>query len=235
MGLCRPGDMGFDVVHINTHKTLATPHGGGGPGAGPVGVKAFLAPFLPIPFITRMNGTAVLDYDRPHSIGRMKSHFGHIGVLIRAYAYIRTMGAAGLRQASENAILNANYLQAELKEILPPIFDAFCMHECLLSGKLISGDAGSFAKRLIDHDLHPPTLVGAGCVYFPESLGAALLIEPTETETKEDLDKLIQTFKLVFEEYELDPDHVALAPHSTPVRKLKPIPTCNLQPQGTPQ
>lgn len=220
MGLTRPGDMGFDVMHINTHKTLSTPHGGGGPGAGPIGVKAFLADYLPTPVAAKSKEGYVPNAELSHSIGRMKSYFGHVGVLLRAYCYIRTMGAEGLKQASENAVLNANYVQARLKDILPAVFDKLCMHECLLSGSALPVSVYSFAKRLIDYGIHPPTLVGAGCVYFGEDLKSAMLIEPTETETKESLDHLVEVFRKVLEEVGNDKALVETAPHSSEVGKV---------------
>lgn len=217
MGIVRPGDMGFDIIHINTHKTLSTPHGGGGPGAGPVGVKEFLKEYLPNPIITK---TGPQDLAK-HAIGRMKNFNGHIGVLIRAYAYIATLGADGVKQTSQNAVLNANYLQAKLRDILPPVFDKICMHECLLSGNNLKISAYSFAKRLIDYAVHPPTLVGAGCVYFGEDLKSAMLIEPTETETKQSLDQLVDIFRKVLAEAEQDQTLVETAPHSTTVSKIE--------------
>ncbi len=224
MGIVRPGDMGFDVMHINVHKTLSTPHGGGGPGAGPVGVKAFLRDYLPTPIVIQKNGLFLPEYELPHSIGSMKAFYGHIAVLIRAYCYILTLGADGLKQASENAVLNANYLQAQLRDFLPPVFDKLCMHECLLSGKKLSVSVYSFAKRLIDYGIHPPTLVGAGCVYFGEDLKSAMLIEPTETETKQSLDDLIEVFRLVLGETYSDKNMVETAPHSSPIGKIEARP-----------
>jgi len=220
MGISRPGDMGFDVVHINTHKTLSTPHGGGGPGAGPVGVKAFLKDFLPTPIAVRDGGGARFVSDLPHTIGQMKGHFGHTLVLLRAYAYILSMGPDGLREASENAVLNANYVKERLREKFPPVFDKLCMHECLLSGQEIPVSIYSFAKRLIDHGLHPPTLVGAGCVYYPERFRQTMLIEPTETETKENLDQLIASFLSVYSESVADRQFVEHAPHSRKTSKV---------------
>lgn len=220
MGIVRPGDMGFDVVHINTHKTLSTPHGAGGPGSGPVGVKSQLEPFLPKPVIKIGDYGFFPDYDRPLSIGRMKSYFGHVSVLIRAFSYILTCGASGLHIASRNAVLNANYVQSRLSKYLPPVFDKKCMHECLLSGELLRVDSFDFAKRLIDFGLHPPTLVGAGCVYFPGDLKSAMLIEPTETETKEALDAMIDTFLNVIDEAEINPQMVKTAPHTRNVAKI---------------
>ena len=221
MGICRPGDMGFDVMHINVHKTLSTPHGGGGPGGGPIGVKAFLRDYLPAPVAARKDENYFPDYDLKHSIGSVKAFYGHVAVLVRAYSYILTMGAAGLKEASENAVLNANYMQAQLRDFLPPVFDKLCMHECLLSGNKLSVSAYSFAKRLIDYGVHPPTLVGAGCVYFGEDLKSAMLIEPTETETKESLDDLIAVFRTVLGEMKEDKNLVETAPHFAPIGKVE--------------
>ncbi|WP_457279364.1 aminomethyl-transferring glycine dehydrogenase subunit GcvPB [Polaromonas sp. P5_D5] len=220
MGIVRPGDMGFDVVHVNVHKTFSTPHGGGGPGAGPVAVKAALAAYLPSPVAVRKNGVAQRDDDRPLSIGRMKSFHGHVGVLLRAYGYLRTMGGAGLRQASENAVLNANYLQHRLAPMLPPVYDQFCKHETLLSGEKLNTSARQFAKRLIDYGIHPPTLVGAGCVYFPGDLKSAMLIEPTETETKASLDYQVEIFQRVFDEDATDEALVESAPLSRKIARI---------------
>jgi glycine dehydrogenase subunit 2 len=221
MGITRPGDMGFDVMHINVHKTLSTPHGGGGPGGGPIGVKKFLRPYLPAPVAATDKGRFFPDYALAHSIGSVKAYFGHVAVLVRAFAYILTMGPAGLKEASENAVLNANYIQARLADFLPPVFDKMCMHECLLSGNRLSVSAYSFAKRLIDYSIHPPTLVGAGCVYFGEELKSAMLIEPTETETKESLDEMIGIFRKVLTEMQHDRNLVETAPHSSPIGKIE--------------
>ena len=220
MGIVRPGDMGFDVVHINVHKTFSTPHGGGGPGAGPVAVKAALAAYLPTPIAVRKSRVAQRDGDRPLSIGRIKSFHGHVGVLLRAYGYLRTMGAVGLRQASENAVLNANYLQHRLRHMLPPVYDQFCKHETLLSGKKLNTSARQFAKRLIDYGIHPPTLVGAGCVYFPGDLKSAMLIEPTETETKASLDYQVDIFQRVFDEDSNDEALLESAPVSRKIARI---------------
>lgn len=220
MGIVRPGDMGFDVVHVNVHKTFSTPHGGGGPGAGPVAVKSSLAAYLPSPVAVRENGVARCDDDRPLSIGRMKSFHGHVGVLLRAYGYLRTMGGAGLREASENAVLNANYLQHQLAPMLPPVYDQFCKHEALLSGGKLNTSARQFAKRLIDYGIHPPTLVGAGCVYFPGDLKSAMLIEPTETETKASLDWQVGIFRRVFNEDATDEALVESAPLSRKIARI---------------
>ena len=220
MGIVRPGDMGFDVVHVNVHKTFSTPHGGGGPGAGPVAVKAALAAYLPSPVVVRRDGVAQPDADRPLSIGKMKSFHGHVGVLLRAYGYLRTMGGAGLRQASTHAVLNANYLQHRLSHMLPPVYKQFCKHETLLSGEKLNTSARQFAKRLIDYGIHPPTLVGAGCVYFPGDLKSAMLIEPTETETKASLDYQVAIFQLVFDEDTNDEALVESAPISRKIARI---------------
>lgn len=220
MGIVRPGDMGFDVVHVNVHKTFSTPHGGGGPGAGPVAVKAALAAYLPSPVVIRKDGIAQPDGDRLLSIGRMKSFHGHVGVLLRAYGYLRTMGGRGLREASENAVLNANYLQHRLAHMLPPVYRQFCKHETLLSGERLNTSARQFAKRLIDYGIHPPTLVGAGCVYFPGDLKSAMLIEPTETETKASLDYQVEIFQRVFDEDATDEALVESAPLSRKIARL---------------
>jgi glycine dehydrogenase subunit 2 len=220
MGIVRPGDMGFDVVHVNVHKTFATPHGGGGPGAGPVAVRKLLAPYLPSPVAVRRNGVAQAADPAPLSIGRMKSFHGHVAVLLRAYGYLRTMGAQGLRQASQNAVLNANYLQHRLAHMLPPVYDQFCKHETLLSGAKLNTSARQFAKRLIDYGIHPPTLVGAGCVYFPGDLKSAMLIEPTETESKASLDHQVAIFQKVFDEDANDEALVQSAPLSRKIARI---------------
>lgn len=220
MGIVRPGDMGFDVVHVNVHKTFSTPHGGGGPGAGPVAVKAALAAYLPSPVVVRKDGVAQPDANRPLSIGKMKSFHGHVGVLLRAYGYLRTMGGAGLRQASTHAVLNANYLQHQLSHMLPPVYSQFCKHETLLSGEKLNTSARQFAKRLIDYGMHPPTLVGAGCVYFPGDLKSAMLIEPTETETKASLDYQVGIYQKVFDEDTHNEALVESAPISRKIARI---------------
>lgn len=220
MGIVRPGDMGFDVVHVNVHKTFSTPHGGGGPGAGPVAVKAELAPYLPPPVVVRVDGEARCDDARALSIGRIKSFHGHVGVLLRAYGYLRTMGGQGLREASENAVLNANYLQHRLSHLLPPVYGQLCKHETLLSGEKLNTSARQFAKRLIDYGIHPPTLVGAGCVYFPGDLKSAMLIEPTETESRASLDRQVEIFQRIFDEDATDEALVGSAPLSRKIARI---------------
>lgn len=218
MGLTRPGDMGFDVVHFNLHKTFSTPHGGGGPGAGPVGVKKILEPFLPIPVVTQNEeGFYCFDEDRPLSIGRMHAFYGNFGVLVRAYAYILTMGAAGLRQASEDAVVNANYCLAQLRDVYHAPFSRHCMHECVLTSKKQNPQGIrtlDIAKRLLDYGVHPPT------IYFPLIVEEALMIEPTETESKETLDAFIAIMRRIAEEAVQTPDVIKQAPSTTVVGRL---------------
>ncbi len=225
MGIARPGDMGFDVVHFNLHKTFSTPHGGGGPGSGPVGVKENLAPFLPVPVVVKGAGKKgeeeyYLDYKRPQSIGRMHSFYGNFGVMIRAYVYIRQNGAKGLREVSENAIINANYLREILKQYYHLPYDDFCQHEFVLSGdrqKEKGVKTLDIAKRLLDFGLHAPT------VYFPLIVHEALMIEPTETESKESLDEFADAMIKIAKEVEENPEVVTSAPHVTPVGRLDEV------------
>ncbi len=217
MGIVRPGDMGFDVVHFNLHKTFSTPHGGGGPGSGPIGVKKELVPFLPAPVITFDGEKYVLDDNRPLSIGRMHTFYGNFGVIVRAYAYIRTMGTDGLRRASEDAVLNANYCLSRLKEKYHSPFERFCMHECVLTSKYqkpFNVKTLDIAKRLLDYGYHPPT------IYFPLIVEEALMIEPTETESKETLDGFIHAMQQIAREAEMETEKVTGAPYSTVVGRL---------------
>ncbi|CUH95242.1 putative glycine dehydrogenase [decarboxylating] subunit 2 [Propionispora sp. 2/2-37] len=217
MGIARPGDMGFDVVHLNLHKTFATPHGGGGPGAGPVGVKKELVPFLPVPVVTYDGNKYALDQERPLSIGRVHSFNGNFGVIVRAYAYIRTMGAEGLRKASEDAVLNANYCLSQLKHDYFAPFDRYCMHECIVASKYqkqFGIKTIDIAKRLLDYGYHPPT------IYFPLIVDEAIMIEPTETESKETLDGFIQAMKQIAKEAGTDASQITQAPHCTVVGRL---------------
>lgn len=217
MGIARPGDMGFDVVHLNLHKTFSTPHGGGGPGAGPVGVVQKLVPFLPAPVVTYDGDRYHADYDRPLSIGRVKSFYGNFTVAVRAYAYILSMGAEGLRQVSENAVLNANYIRARLRGVYHLPYDRSCMHEVVFSGENQKKHGVStldIAKRLMDYGFHPPT------IYFPLIVREAMMIEPTETESKENLDAFIQAMLDIAREAETDPELVKGAPYATPVARL---------------
>jgi glycine cleavage system P protein (glycine dehydrogenase) subunit 2 len=230
MGICRPGDMGFDIVHFNLHKSFTQPHGGGGPGAGPIAVSERIEPYLPRPQVVRRqppgNGSEPcydLDFDRPKSIGRLRGYQGNYGVFVRSYAYIRSLGAPGLKEVSEVAVLNANYLLARLRaegvlEYLPAAQQRLCMHEFVLSGSPMKRDLKiktlDLAKRLLDHGVHPPT------VYFPLIVDEALLIEPTETETKETLDHFAAVVADVLREAREDPEIARNAPYTTPVRRL---------------
>jgi glycine dehydrogenase subunit 2 len=253
MGITRPGDMGFDIVHFNLHKSFTQPHGGGGPGAGPIAVSERIAPYLPRPQVVRReaaagggagaaggavrngvangaaNGVAAatavfdLEHDIPKSIGKLRGFQGNYGVFVRSYAYIRSLGAEGLREASETAVLNANYLLALLKregvaEYLPVAYDRICTHEFVLSGAPMKRELGirtlDLAKRLLDHGVHPPT------VYFPLLVDEALLLEPTETETKETLDDFAEIVAEILREAREDPEIARNAPYTTPVRRL---------------
>lgn len=217
MGIARPGDMGFDVVHLNLHKTFSTPHGGGGPGSGPIGVKKFLEPFLPIPIITKKGDKYILDYNRPKTIGKVKSFYGNFNVILKAYAYILTMGAEGLKTASEVAVLNANYLMRKLQDKYHLPYDRHCKHEFVLSGlKKKKEDITTLdiAKRLLDWGVHPPT------IYFPLIVKEALMIEPTETESKETLDWFVDIMNQIAEEAVNNPEILKNAPHTTPVKRL---------------
>jgi glycine dehydrogenase subunit 2 len=221
MGKSRPGDMGFDIVHLNLHKTMSTPHGGGGPGAGPVGVKQRVAEFLPKPVIVKNDQGYQFDYDRPLSIGKMKGFYGNFGVLVRAYTYILTMGAQGLKKASEMAVLNANYMQERLKEdyVLP--FDTICKHEFVLDGlKNVSElevTTLDVAKRLLDHGYHPPT------IYFPLIVHNAIMIEPTETESLETLDAFCDAMIEIAKEAEETPELLKNAPTNTIIRRVDEV------------
>lgn len=220
LGQTRPGDMGFDVVHLNLHKTFTTPHGGGGPGAGPIGVKKKLHAFLPVPWIEKRGSKYNFNYKKSHSIGKVKSLYGNFLVLVRAYAYIRTMGKEGLKQVSENAVLNANYILARLKEEYDVPFGDRCMHEFVISGekqKKIGANTLGIAKRLLDYGYHPPT------IYFPLIVKEAMMIEPTETESKETLDEFIDVLLKINAEIKEDPEMVNTAPHTTVVRRLDEV------------
>jgi glycine dehydrogenase subunit 2 len=231
MGIARPGDMGFDVVHLNLHKTMSTPHGGGGPGAGPVGVKAFLQPFLPKPIVAKAaDGTFYFDFDIPQSIGRVKAYYGNFGILVRAYTYIRTYGPEGLRKVSEFAVLNANYMLRRLAPYFEAPFDRICKHEFVLSGKGLKQHGVrtlDVAKRLLDFGYHPPT------IYFPLNVEECIMIEPTETESKETLDAFIDTMIQIAQEAKDNPELLLNAPYTTAVRRLdetqaarKPVLNC---------
>jgi glycine dehydrogenase subunit 2 len=213
----RPGDMGFDVVHLNLHKTFTGPHGGGGPGSGPVGVKADLIPFLPKPVITKRGEEYVFDYDRPQSIGRVKPYYGNFGINVRAYTYIRSMGPDGLKAVTEYAVLNANYMMRRLAEFYDLPFDKHCKHEFVLSGrrqKKLGVRTLDIAKRLLDFGYHPPT------IYFPLNVEECIMIEPTETESKETLDSFVDIMIQIAKEAEENPEIVQEAPHTTVVGRM---------------
>ncbi|WP_018661558.1 aminomethyl-transferring glycine dehydrogenase subunit GcvPB [Heyndrickxia acidiproducens] len=213
----RPGDMGFDVVHLNLHKTFTGPHGGGGPGSGPVGVKKDLVPFLPKPLIAKEGGRYFLDYDRPQSIGRVKPFYGNFGINVRAYTYIRSMGPDGLRAVTENAVINANYMMRKLAPYYDLPYDRHCKHEFVISGrrqKKLGVRTFDIAKRLLDFGFHPPT------VYFPLNVEESMMIEPTETESKETLDAFIDAMIQIAKEAEENPEIVQEAPHTTIVKRL---------------
>jgi glycine dehydrogenase subunit 2 len=218
MGKARPGDLGIDVMQFNLHKTFTTPHGGGGPGCGPVGYKALLDPYAPIPVVEKREDRFELDYgSRPQSVGRLRSFQGNFGMMVRAYAYLREMGADGLRRATELAVLNANYLRTRLGETWHVAYDKTCMHEVVISDRHLK-ETGittmDVAKRLMDYGFHPPT------VYFPLVVKGAMLIEPTETESLQTLDEFVGVMKKISEEAETNPDLVHAAPRVTRLRRL---------------
>jgi glycine dehydrogenase subunit 2 len=220
-GISRPGDMGFDIVHINLHKTFSQPHGGGGPGGGPIAVREVLEPYLPVPVVARNeDGTFGLDFDRPKSIGKVRAYTGPFGVFVRSYAYIRAYGPR-LREMSETAVLNANYVLARLKDAYELPYDRLCMHEFVLSARNLKRDHGvtalDVAKRLMDYGFHPPT------IYFPLVVPEALMIEPTETETKETLDAFCDAMLAIAQEAAENPELLKQAPHNRPVRRLDEV------------
>ncbi|MFD2637423.1 aminomethyl-transferring glycine dehydrogenase subunit GcvPB [Piscibacillus salipiscarius] len=217
MGYTRPGDMGFDVVHLNLHKTFTGPHGGGGPGSGPVGVSKELAKYLPKPVLTTNGEKYYFNHDRPDSIGRVKPYYGNFGINVRAYTYIRSMGPDGLKQVSENAVLNANYMMRRLQDEYELPFKQHCKHEFVLSGKhqkKLGVRTLDIAKRLLDFGYHPPT------IYFPLNVEEALMVEPTETESKETLDEFIDAMIQISNEAKDDPEVVQEAPHTTVISRL---------------
>lgn len=217
MGYARPGDMGFDAVHLNLHKTFTGPHGGGGPGSGPVGVSEELVPYLPKPVLTKQDDQYHFETNRPHSIGRVKPYYGNFGIYLRAYTYIRSMGAEGLKKVSEYAVLNANYMMRKLEGDYTLPYNQHCMHEFVISGnqqKKLGVRTLDIAKRLLDFQYHPPT------IYFPLNVEEALMIEPTETETKETLDGFIETMLEIARETRDEPELVQEAPHTTVVKRM---------------
>ncbi len=219
-GIVRPGDMGVDVIHLNLHKTFSTPHGGGGPGSGPVGVKKELVPFLPVPVIAEKDGRFALDLDRPATIGRVRSHFGHFSVIVRALCYILSLGPRGVREIAEIAVLNANYIRKSLEGHYHLKYTTASMHECVFSDKLQKEHGVTnldIAKRLIDYGVHPPTMS------FPLIVHGALMIEPTETESRRDLDLFIDAMKAIAREAKESPEVLHAAPHVTYVGRLDEV------------
>jgi len=219
VGVARPGDMGFDVVHLNLHKTFSTPHGGGGPGAGPVGVAARLVDFLPAPTVERAGDRFHLDEDRPKSIGKVRSFYGNFGMLVRAYAYIRAYGSS-IAEVAQDAVLNARYLQEKLRGLFAMAVESESLHEFVAStkgGRVEGLRAGDVAKRLLDYGVYAPT------VYFPLTVPEAMMIEPTETESKRSLDELAEIFAAIVDEASRDLEFVRAAPHETPVRKVDEV------------
>ncbi|WP_099361883.1 aminomethyl-transferring glycine dehydrogenase subunit GcvPB [Fredinandcohnia onubensis] len=213
----RPGDMGFDVVHLNLHKTFTGPHGGGGPGSGPVGVKEDLIAYLPKPVLVKTEEGYQFDYNRPHSIGRVKPYYGNFGINVRAYTYIRSMGPDGLKAVTENAVINANYMMRRLEPYFDLPYDRHCKHEFVISGrrqKKLGVRTLDIAKRLLDFGYHPPT------IYFPLNVEECMMIEPTETESKETLDDFIEAMIQIAKEAEENPEIVQEAPHTTVVSRL---------------
>jgi glycine dehydrogenase subunit 2 len=221
LGVARPGDFGIDVMHFNLHKTFSTPHGGGGPGAGPVGVKNLLAPHLPVPVIRKRSASEgegyTLDYDFPRSIGRLHGNFGNVGMFVRAFAFLRALGPDGLRRCAEMAVLNANYLLARLRGAYRVAVERPVMHECVLDDRSLEANGVTtvdVAKRLIDYGYHPPT------IYFPLIVPGAIMIEPTESESLEGLDRFADAMLAIAEEARECPDVVKTAPHRTRLSRL---------------
>lgn len=215
MGVVRPGDMGFDVVHLNLHKTFSTPHGGGGPGSGPVGCKNLLMEYLPAPYVVETNGNYAFVSDMPKSIGRVKEFYGNFLVVVRALTYILTLGGNGLKHASESAVLNANYMMQQLKDTYPMPLEGLCMHEFVMSLEDLKKETGvsalDIAKALLDYGIHPPTM------YFPLIIHEALMLEPTETESKETMDEVIAIFKKVYGGARENPQSLHECPKKTPI------------------
>ena len=237
MGIAKPGHMGVDVLHMNLHKTFSTPHGGGGPGAGPVGVRSLLRDYLPSPRIEKNGEQYKIVEDLPKSIGRVRSFFGNFGVLVRAYTYILSLGGDGLEEVSRMALLNANYIRKRLEKAYAVAYDEPCMHECIFTDRIQQKQGVStldIAKRLLDYGQHPPT------IYFPLVVHGALMIEPTETETPETLDEFVEAMMTIAEEAQQNPQLVKTAPHTTPVARLDEAraarkPVLRWEPAGTVQ
>lgn len=220
IGLAKPGDFGVDIMHLNLHKTFAAPHGGGGPGSGPVGAAAHVVPFLPKPLVTLKNGKYTLQGKMPHSLGRMKAFYGNVAVCLRGYAYLRQHDGNTLKNIAENAVLSANYVRVSLKDKFPAFFDEVCMHECVLhpvAEKMNGVHTADIAKRLLDYGFYAPT------IYFPLIVPEAIMIEPTETENKDMLDAFIQAMGCIFEEAQTEPQLVKEAPHTQSVKRIDEV------------
>ena len=221
LGITRPGDLGFDVIQLNLHKTFSTPHGCGGPGSGPLGVVKKLVPFLPVPRVVKKRKRYLWDSNYPDTIGRVKAFYGNFNVMVKAYAYIRSLGPEGLKRVSEMAVLNANYIKARLKDHYDLAFDRTCMHECVFTGNRQVRESGvhtsDIAKRLLDYGYHPPT------IYFPLIVPEAIMIEPNETESKETLDAFCDAMIAIAREARQNPDLVKSAPVTTPVRRMDEV------------
>jgi glycine dehydrogenase subunit 2 len=220
LGIARPGDMGIDMLHLNLHKTFSTPHGGGGPGAGPLGVVKKLIPFLPAPIIIKKDNSYGWQYDFPDSIGRVKPFYGNIGVIIRAYAYLVSVGSEGLGKISESALVNANYLRKRLSDYIEIPYGERCMHEFVASTRKLKANGITtldIAKRLLDYGFHSPT------IYFPLIVEDALMIEPTDTETRETLDEFADALIKILKEAKTNPEILKKAPHNTPVSRLDEV------------
>ena len=219
IGRVRPRDLGFDILHLNLHKTFSTPHGGGGPGSGPVGVTSEIEPYLPVPVIVKKDDHYIRTVDRPMSIGRIHSFAGNALVCLKAYAYIRSLGSQNIKNISGDAVLNANYLRYALRKIYHAPYDRTCMHEFVISDKNVPNDVttNDIAKRILDYGFHSPT------VYFPLLVHGAIMIEPTETESLENLDRLIEVMTTILHESETSPDTLKTSPHSTPVKRVDAV------------
>ena len=219
LGKCKPADLGIDVMHLNLHKTFSTPHGGGGPGSGPVGVVEKLVEFLPVPLIEKKGEKYEFNYCLKNSIGKVRSFYGNFGVMVKAYTYLKAVGALGLKEVAEVSVLNANYLKEKLKKHYKPPFDRVCQHEFVLSDEEMPNQVTTMdiAKRLLDYGFHAPT------IYFPLIVKGAIMIEPTETENKETLDEFVETMLKIKEEAEKEPEKVKQAPHCMPVKRLDAV------------
>ncbi|MFH1588575.1 MAG: aminomethyl-transferring glycine dehydrogenase subunit GcvPB [Candidatus Diapherotrites archaeon] len=219
VGISKPAEQGFDLMHINLHKTFSTPHGGGGPGSGPVGATKELIEFLPVPLIEKENEKYSLNFDLKHSIGKVRSFYGNFGILVRAFTYIKGLGAEGLKRVAENSVLNANYLKEKLKQDFDLPYNRTCMHEFVFSDKKLPNEVTTMdlAKRLLDYGFHSPT------VYFPLIVHGSIMIEPTETESKETLDEFIEVMKKILKEAQDNPELVKSAPQNTVVKRLDAV------------